>query len=169
MKNEKNRDEWIAQKILEGKYNGFYQLKWWALDSFSAFPVLYEGKTYATAEHLYQAAKFLRTSPETAKLIRNAASPLDAKELAHLPENKKLVRSDWDSVKADVMKDICLHKLDQHPYIKRKLIESGDHALAEFSPSDYYWGIGEDGSGRNMLGKIWEQIREAVKEGSVLP
>lgn len=54
-------------------------------------------------------------------------------------------------------------KMQQHPYIKDKLRESGNTPLAEFSKSDSYWGIGEDGNGRNMLGKIWESIRAKLE------
>lgn len=54
-------------------------------------------------------------------------------------------------------------KMQQHTYIRDNLRESGSTPLAEFSKSDSYWGIGEDGNGKNMLGKIWESIRRELK------
>ena len=78
-------------------------------------------------------------------------------------KNAPFIREDWEQVKCDIMKQICILKMQQHPYIKDKLRESGNTPLAEFSKSDSFWGIGEDGNGKNMLGKIWESIRAELE------
>lgn len=49
---KRDRDQWIAEQILDGHYKGFYQLKLYALDSFSAFSIEYNGLLFVTAEHL---------------------------------------------------------------------------------------------------------------------
>ena len=158
-----DRDIFIAQQILKREYKGFYMLKMHALDNFSAFQIEMDGKIYPTAEHLYQASKFLPASTYVAEQIRKSRSPHEAKIIAHMPENTLLVREDWDQVKCDIMRQICMLKMQQHPYIRDKLRESGSTPLAEFSKSDSYWGIGEDGNGKNMLGKIWESIRTELE------
>lgn len=160
---KRDRDQWIAEQILEGHYKGFYQLKMWPLDSYSAFSIEYNGKMFPTAEHLYQARKFEGTNRRLFKEIRCSRSPQYAKTIAHLPDNEQYVQEDWDAVKVEIMRDICARKLSQHPYIKDKLFESRDLPLAEFSKSDSFWGIGEDGSGLNMLGRIWEELRVLIK------
>ena len=158
-----DRDIFIAQQILKREYKGFYMLKMYALDNFSAFQIEMDGKIYPTAEHLYQASKFLPASTYVAEQIRKSRSPHEAKIIAHMLENTLLVREDWDQVKCDILRQICMLKMQQHPYIRDKLRESGSTPLAEFSKSDSYWGIGEDGNGKNMLGKIWESIRTELE------
>ena len=40
--------------------------------------------------------------------------------------NKGLRRPDWDDVKIDIMRRILRTKADQHEYVRRKLLETGD-------------------------------------------
>lgn len=61
------------------------------------------------------------------------------------------------------MLDICRHKLEQHPYVKQKLIATKDWPLVEDSPKDPFWGWGEDRKGRNELGKVWMKLRQEIK------
>lgn len=63
---DNDRDIFIAQQILKREYKGFYMLKMYALDNFSAFQIEMDDKIYPTAEHLYQASKFLPTSTDVA-------------------------------------------------------------------------------------------------------
>lgn len=93
---DNDRDIFIAQQILKREYTGFYILKMYALDNFSAFQIETDGKIYPTVEHLYQASKFLPTSAGVAEQIRKSRSPYEAKIIAHRPENEPLVREDWD-------------------------------------------------------------------------
>ena len=163
-----NRDIWIANEILKQQVKGFYQLSMYPLDNFSAFQITYNGQIYPTSEHLYQALKFQITRPDISEEIRLSRSPHEAKELAHLEKNAKYVRTDWDTVKVELMKTICIHKTQQHPYVRKKLLDSGNYPLAELSMSDSFWGIGPDGNGQNMLGHIWEEIREALRRDEAL-
>jgi predicted NAD-dependent protein-ADP-ribosyltransferase YbiA (DUF1768 family) len=43
------------------------------------------------------------------------------------------------------------------------LRESGHEDIVEDSPTDYFWGEGADGTGQNMLGKLWMKIRAEKK------
>lgn len=61
------------------------------------------------------------------------------------------------------MEDICRHKLEQHPYVRQKLLLSGDLEIIEDSTKDAFWGWGLERDDRNELGKIWMKLREELR------
>ena len=61
------------------------------------------------------------------------------------------------------MEDICRYKLEQHPYIQKKLLETGDLLIVEDLPKDSFWGWGPNRDGENQLGKIWMRLRDELK------
>ncbi len=69
------------------------------------------------------------------------------------------MRSDWDTVKDNVMRKACWAKFTQHDELKTMLVETGELYIAENSPRDSYWGLGAKGDGLNMLGRILLEIR----------
>jgi ribA/ribD-fused uncharacterized protein len=75
---------------------------------------------------------------------------------------KESYRPDWQEKKVEVMEEIVRTKLSQHPYIQEKLKETGDREIVENSPSDSFWGWGEDQKGVNHLGKIWMKLRDEL-------
>ena len=154
------RDTWLAEGMHDAV--GFYPREFYVLDNFSAFAIRYNGELYPTAEHLYQAQKFINDHPEIAELIRTAPSPHEAKMLAG--QNLKYRRPDWDELKLHIMEDILRAKLQQHAYCRKKLLETGDAPLVEDSPSDSFWGIGSDRKGENYLGKIWMLLRNELRD-----
>lgn len=155
------KDYFIVTSILNKKYLGFHMTSYYCLDNFSSFTVNYNGHIYKTAEEAYQAQKFVFV-PKIYDRIINSASAHEAKRIAHEYESEQ--RSDWEDVKFAIMEEICTEKAKQHEYIRRKLIETGDCPLAEFSCDDWYWGIGKDEKGLNKLGLIWEKIRKKINE-----
>lgn len=76
---------------------------------------------------------------------------------------KVTMRSDWDQVKRQVMKECCMAKFLQHPELRKQLMETGDEELIEDSPVDWYWGCGADGTGQNVLGQVLMEIRAELK------
>jgi N-glycosidase YbiA len=134
----------------------FYTPEFYVFNNFSAHAIEFRGKLYPTCEHAYQAAKC--TDPQGQEEIRNARSPIQAKRLAN--ETYKAARDpDWGNKKVAVVEEILRAKLAQHPEAQEALRESGDEEIIENSPTDYFWGIGADGSGQNMLGRLWMKIR----------
>lgn len=134
----------------------FYGSKFFVFNNFSSHAIEFEGKLYPTSEHAYQAAKCL--DPSGKEEIRNARSPKQAKMLAN--EIYKEARDPgWETKKVDVMERILRAKLAQHAEAAEALKESGEDDIVEDSPVDYFWGEGADGSGQNMLGKLWMKIR----------
>ena len=48
------------------------------------------------------------------------------------------------------------------PNFRDLLLITGDANIHEDSPRDYYWGVGKDHSGKNMLGKLLMEIRSQI-------
>src|SRR5882672_8379333 len=134
----------------------FYTPKYYVFNNFSAHAIEFGGEVYPTSEHAYQAAKC--TDPQGREAIRNARSPSQAKLLAN--ETYSAAKDpDWGSKKVAVLEEILRAKVDQHPEAQEALRASGNEDIVEDSPTDYFWGEGADGSGQNMLGRLWMKIR----------
>lgn len=73
-------------------------------------------------------------------------------------------RSDWDAVKVDIMRNILRAKVDQHEYVRRKLLATGNRELIEDSWRDDFWGWGLNRDGQNMLGRLWMEIRTDLRK-----
>jgi N-glycosidase YbiA len=137
----------------------FYEGKWYMFSNFSSFAVHWRGQDWMTVEHAYQASKFL--DKETQDLVRNARSAHDSKKIARA--HYEMARPDWQEVKLGIMEEILCAKLDQHPYVKQKLLESGNATIVEDSPKDSYWGRGPDWKGENHLGRLWMKLRYQLR------
>ncbi|KAL1739000.1 DUF1768-domain-containing protein, partial [Schizophyllum fasciatum] len=131
----------------------------YSFTNFSPHPVIYKDKEYPTCEHLFQAFKVRgRGKPHLAERIRICSgSPRVA-----LQEAQRLradARRDWKDVSVEKMEKALWHKFTQHRDLRRELLATGDAVLIENSPTDSFWGIGEDGKGRNELGKALMRLR----------
>lgn len=129
--------------------------------SFSDHPVEYHGRFYRTAEHLFQAFKFMDTDPALAERIRMLPTARMAQQ-----EAKKQIRyqrADWLQVNIVMMEKVLAAKFKQHRHLRHLLRSTGSRELIEDSPIDSFWGIGSDGSGRNELGKALMRLRERLQ------
>ena len=63
-----------------------------------------------------------------------------------------------------IMEDLLRLKLEQNPYVKKKLLQTGDYLIVEDSPKDDFWGWGPNRDGNNQLGKLWMKLREELDE-----
>lgn len=156
---KKNRDSWLFEKANE--IVGFYTREFYCLDNFSAFKITYKDHKYSTVEEAYQALGFIDTAPEIAKAIIDSGSAHDAQRIAH--ENAEKRRADWDEMKVSLMEELLRAKLSQHPYVKKKLLETGDLPIVEDSPKDSFWGWGPNRDGKNELGKLWMKLRTELR------
>jgi ribA/ribD-fused uncharacterized protein len=135
----------------------FYTPEFYVLNNFSAHAIEFRGQLYPTCEHAYQATKC--TDPVGREAIRRARSPLEAKALAN--EIYRAARDpDWAGKKVAVVEEILRAKLSQHAEARDALRDSGNEPIVEDSPTDYFWGEGADGSGQNVLGKLWMKLRD---------
>lgn len=140
----------------------FYEQKFYPLSNFSAFSLRWRGNRFDTSEHVYQFEKFFdgEISGRRALVrdaIRNATSAHEAFKIAE--NNALLRREDWDGAKVYTMREILRAKVEQHEYVRRKLLQTGERELVENSWRDSFWGWGPNRDGQNMLGKLWMEIR----------
>lgn len=134
--------------------------KYGCFSNFSKHPVNIDGKRYLTSEHYYQAMKFL--DEPTQELIRKQKSAWDAAQTGRI-ETLPL-REDWTDVMDDMMLKALFYKFHQNAEAADVLLSTGNAEIIEDSPTDYYWGCGKDGTGKNMLGKLLMKIRDELKD-----
>ena len=122
-------------------------------------PMVVDGVVWLAVEHYYQAQKTL--DPVFQQRIHDAATPAEAKALGNSPECVR--RADWDTWKLMAMRKALFAKFTQHEDLRRMLLDTGDMILHENSMEDYYWGIGAEGTGLSMLGKLLMALREELR------
>lgn len=138
----------------------FIETVWHYLSPFSAHQISIWGETFATVEHAYHWARY-KPGPER-DAVKNATSAVECLYLSHkLKPRKDLQIQDFD--KEAVMEELFRTKLRQHPHVAEILKLSGTRGLLKEIPSDYFWGTGADGSGTNVMGKLWMKLREELK------
>jgi len=129
--------------------------------NFAPHSVRFQRKVYPTAEHLFQAHKFLGSRSDLAERIRKMPTPRAALEEA--TRLRKLQRSDWFDVNVGFMDQILEAKFTQNARLERMLLDTGDRYIIEDSPVDSFWGCGADGQGRNELGKALMRLRNKLR------
>lgn len=142
-----------------GEFSNF----WWAA-------IEVHDLEWPTSEHYFQAAKFFKTDPPWAEMIRRTQTPMKAAQCgrsrAHPLDPK------WNSIKDDVMRRALLAKFTQHPDLKETLLETRGRFLVEHTRNDSYWGDGSNGRKRgrgvNRLGKLLNELRAVLDGGDIL-
>lgn len=130
--------------------------------NFSPHPIQVEGLYWQTVEHYYQAQKFVGSENEgLIQVIRDVQTPMEAAQIGR--DRTRKLRSDWERVKRQVMWQGVLTKFLTHPDIQEILLDTGEELLVEDSPTDYYWGCGQDKTGQNQLGKILMNVRHEIR------
>lgn len=139
----------------------FYNLRdpFGCFSNFSAHGIELKGKWWRTTEHYFQAQKFAGTPHE--EELRLAKTPRQVADMGR--DRARPLRADWEQVKDDVMREAVRQKFRTHLDIRQILLDTGAEEIVENAPSDYYWGIGADGSGKNMLGKILMEVRDELR------
>ena len=138
------------------KFSGDY--RW--LSNFWACPVEYEGITYPSVEHAYQAAKL--PNGDLRKLFAEDIPAAAVKKMGRLFDIDKTA---WEARKVDVMRDLLKIKF-AIPYLHEWLLATGDDELIEGNWwGDTFWGVCR-GVGQNMLGRLLMEARCELKEAS---
>ncbi len=141
----------------------FYEQDFYVLSNFSAFILTWRGIRFDTSEAAYQYEKFIGGGDRADVIARHIQRAPSAHEAFKIAERyNELRRQDWDSVKVGIMREILRAKANQHEYVRRKLLATGDRELIEDSWRDDFWGWGPNRDGRNMLGKLWMQVRAEI-------
>lgn len=138
--------------------------KYFFLSNFSKSRLVYDGISYPTVEHAFQAAKTLDIAER--KRIAMLPTPGEAKRAGR----RVFLRSDWEDVKDGIMYEILKEKF-KDPVLKQKLIDTGNEYLEEGTTwHDNYWGNCyctkcKNIEGKNVLGKTLMKIRDEIRNG----
>mmetsp|Transcript_76384 Transcript_76384/g.127254 ORF Transcript_76384/g.127254 Transcript_76384/m.127254 type:complete len:192 (-) Transcript_76384:487-1062(-) len=127
------------------------------LDNFGICSFEYNGKTYASAEHAFQAAKF--TDEAHCQKIRQAPSGGDAWSLGNTREVP--IRKDWENVKVKVMYEVNLAKFSQNPMLCEALVATKGPIIAFGFPFWAKWNA-------VLLERIREELRPSEQRDTTL-
>jgi N-glycosidase YbiA len=126
------------------KFEGTYRF----LSNFWPCEVQFEGETYPSVEHAYQAAK--TDDEEQRANIRLAPDAKTAKRLG----KKVTMREDWDDVRLQVMASLLAQKFAQGSELANQLLATKNQQLVEGNWwGDTFWGVCK-GKGENHLGEL---------------
>lgn len=129
--------------------------QYYFLSNFFEAPVTYEGRTYRNNEAAFQAAKCPGRESEFQFL-----DPSTAKRKGRRVQ----LRSDWEVVKFQIMKDIVRAKFTQNKELADMLLDTGTEELQEGNTwGDRIWGVCT-GTGQNRLGKILMEVRDEIRQ-----
>jgi ribA/ribD-fused uncharacterized protein len=189
-------EKWLLDTILVIVYLEMNEIRFYREDAewgefcnFYKAPIHFNGQTYPTSEHLYQAMKFYdgeqtsELSLEYMELIRTTSTPYKSKILGHQTlayrhpwqqqlnqiitkyKDKGLSPVDgWEERRLQFMYDVLLLKFTQNKHCCQVLLSTEDATLIEGAYRDYYWGEGKDRTGYNHLGRLLMQIRAKLRE-----
>jgi hypothetical protein len=122
-------------------------------------PIDFEGATFATAEHAYQAGKARK--PEVRDWLMAAPSPSLLAMAAHGLYQWDIAPS-WSRIKFDRMRAVLHTKFTQHDDLREMLLSTGSARLVECATVDNavnrLWGE-VNGVGKNMLGILLMELR----------
>lgn len=121
--------------------------------------ITYEGRTYPSLEHAYQASKTIES------LFRETIGTQPTLGKAKRIGGRIPLRPNWNEIKPKIMLELLEIKF-QNPILRAKLLSTGDTELIEGNYwGDTYWGIDlQTQKGLNFLGKFLMLIRKRIKE-----
>ena len=146
---------------------GFYG-RWAFLSNFYPAALTWEGITYPTAEHAYNAGKTISRAHRYA--LAEAPTPQKARKLGRDLE----LRTDWDEARYEVMRDVLWAKFAAHPLRAAALLATGNTVLIEGQSvgdrwHDQHWGDCYCGRrkcatpGANHLGFMLMELRSELE------
>lgn len=122
----------------------------------------FEGKTFPTSEHAYQAGKARK--PEVQEWLMNAPSPALLAMAAHGLYYWDITPG-WSSIKFDRMRGVLRAKFTQNEDLQDLLLSTGNATLIETATTDNavnrLWGE-VNGVGQNMLGVMLMELRDEL-------
>ena len=133
------------------------------LSNFTYFdkPMTYDGLSFVSNEHFYQAMKFSRDSFHRKEVSSHPSKGLKK----YVNSSKSEWRKDWDDIKLEVMLYGLRYKFSEHnPTLRQKLIDTKGIELVEFNWwNDKFFGVClKTGEGENHLGKLLMQVRGEI-------
>lgn len=139
-----------------------FQGSWAFLSNFYPAELVWQGVTYRTSEHAFNAGK--TTDPERRLWVAAASTPGEAK----LRGRQLRLRPEWDEkVRYQVMAEVLEAKFSFDPERIRRLMLTGNRLLVEGNDwHDVHWGVcscRNHGFGENHLGRLLMELREKLR------
>lgn len=126
------------------------------LSNFFPVQIRFEGMSYPSVEHAFQAAKTLRADER--QRIRACPTAAEAKQTGRTLS----LRPDWETIKLEVMEQLLRQKFTTHAALRDQLKSTRPHALVEDNTwGDTFWGVCK-GQGANHLGRLLMSIRDEL-------
>ena len=155
-----NRDEVCPFRFTReawGEFSNFAPL---------AAPIAAGPWTFATSEHLYQAAKFA-AAPAVQQRIACAPTAREAAAIGR--GTAEGLNPDWNAQRVNAMRWVLRMKREANAaWIHAALARSGDRPIVEVSTRDPWWGAkpaGDTYRGENVLGRLWMELRQQLHDG----
>ena len=125
--------------------------------NFYPHSVSFEGITFPSNEHAYQAAKSL--DEDIRRMIMRCGSAATAKKLGRTIQ----IRPNWNEIKLQIMYDLLKQKFSNEG-LGRQLWTTGDREIIEGNYwHDVYWGKcfcpKHNWEGQNFLGRLIKKVR----------
>ena len=119
---------------------------------------------------MYKKAMYFHDT-HTAEQVLHTTDPKQAKRLGKTVKNFDLAQ--WSSVCDTIMRTGLSAKFLENDTLASFLRSTGDSNLVEANPHDKYWGVGlsmqdddvwisSKWKGKNVLGKLLEEVRSAL-------
>jgi ribA/ribD-fused uncharacterized protein len=149
--------------------------EWGFLSNFYPVAVVYEGMAYASVEHAYQAAKTLDMDKRW--LFSSEGNPrLTAAQSKRMGRNLKKIRTDWEDVKHQIMRELLVSKF-ANPELGVRLLSTENAVLVEGNYwHDTHWGVcmgkcdfPHEPVGDNWLGRLLMEVRSQLSTGASCP
>ena len=147
----------MANRMVAASVINRFRANWFFLSNFYPVKMEYNGESYASAEHAYQAAKTL--DPTEHDAIKSAPSASVAKNMG----KGAALRERWATLRIPIMIQVVRAKFSV-PHMRRLLLSTADYELVEGNYwHDTFWGVdAKTGKGANVLGRILMQVRAEI-------
>lgn len=150
----------IEQPILFYRANQ----KWGEFSNLYKREIEFEGRLFPTSEHAYQFGKIAKE--ETREWVMLAPYPHLVPAICHGLFSYDIVPN-WNKIKVDRMRRVLRAKFTQHEDLKELLLSTENRQIVEDSKFDSYWGIGKNGKGKNVLGKLLMERRSELRRDEI--
>lgn len=118
------------------------------------YGVMLEQVTWPTVTHYLLGKQFPAALSHG---LRQSPTPEEARQIAR--EHQHPARIKWDVVKDQYVYWALVAKFTQHIDLEGMLMSTSDIAIVYANPYDAYYGVGPDGNGHNMLGRLLMKVR----------
>ncbi|KAK3103528.1 hypothetical protein FSP39_019889 [Pinctada imbricata] len=124
-----------------------------------------ERKEFNSIEQAFQYIKALRHRDE-----RTAQKVMRAKHagIANKIGREVRIHPQWDKEKEAIMYQLLSEKTEQSAAFRNELKKTGEKDI-QVDIRDKFWGIGPDGNGHNVLGKMLQDLRREIKNHEMKP